>query len=93
MAYGGDEFVVVHQGYNKARALGKAEEIRHRMRETAHLADHGHEVKLRAGFGIAAYPEDAGSVKGLLASADKAMFRVKERGKDAASVAGEADEG
>jgi diguanylate cyclase (GGDEF)-like protein len=83
VAYGGDEFVVVLQGYSKTQAMGKAEEIRQRMKETVYLADHGHEVKLRASFGIAAYPEDAGNVKGLLALADKAMFRVKERGKDA----------
>ena len=83
VAYGGDEFVVVLQGYTKDRALGKAEEIRKRMKDTLYLTDHGHEATLKASFGIATYPEDADNVKGLLALADRAMFRVKEGGKDA----------
>jgi len=53
------------------------------MRDTLYLTDHGHEVALRASFGLATYPEDAGNVSGLLALADRAMFRVKEGGKDA----------
>ena len=82
-AYGGDEFVVVLQGYGKNRALQKAEEIRNRMNDTLYLAGYGHEVVLRASFGIATCPEDAGTASGLLALADRAMFRVKEGGKDA----------
>jgi len=83
VAYGGDEFVAVLQGYNKERALGKAEEIRQLMRGTLYLADYGHEVRLKASFGIATCPDDADSVGGLMALADRAMFRVKEMGKDA----------
>jgi len=83
VAYGGDEFVVVLQGYDKKRAMGKAEEIRNRMKDTRYLTGHGHEVVLRASFGIATCPEDAGNVSSLLALADRAMFRVKEGGKDA----------
>jgi diguanylate cyclase (GGDEF)-like protein len=83
VAYGGDEFVVVLQDFDKARALRKAEEIRTRMKETLYLTSHGHEVKLKASFGIATFPEDAENVTDLLALADRAMFRVKEEGKDA----------
>jgi diguanylate cyclase (GGDEF)-like protein len=83
VAYGGDEFVVVLQGYDKDRALDKAEEIRSRMKDTLYLTAHGHQARLRASFGIATCPEDAGNVSGLLALADRAMFRVKEEGKDA----------
>lgn len=83
VAYGGDEFVVVLQGHDKDQARTKAEEIRNRMKETRYLADHGHAVALRASFGIATYPEDAANVGDLLTLADRAMFRVKEGGKDA----------
>jgi PleD family two-component response regulator len=31
---------------------------------------------------VASYPNDAVDVKGLLAQADKALFRVKQSGKD-----------
>jgi diguanylate cyclase (GGDEF)-like protein len=82
VAYGGDEFVVVLHGFDKSQACRKAEEIRSRMKETVYLSEHGHQVKLRASFGIATYAEDATNVTALLASADRAMFEVKKKGKD-----------
>lgn len=87
VAYGGDEFVVVLQGFDKARALKKAEEIRARMKQTVYLTNHGHQVSLSASFGIAAFPDDARDVTGLLALADRAMFDIKEKGKDAIKTA------
>jgi diguanylate cyclase (GGDEF)-like protein len=83
VAFGGDEFVAVLHGLNKSQACRKAEEIRSRMKETVYLSKHGHEVNLRASFGIATYPEDATNVTALLALADRAMFKVKKKGKDA----------
>ncbi len=87
VAYGGDEFVAVLQGFDKDRALKKAEEIRSRMKQTVYLASHGHQVSLSASFGIATFPDDATDVTGLLALADQAMFDVKEKGKDAIKTA------
>jgi len=87
VAYGGDEFVAVLQGFDKPQALKKAEEIRSRMKQTVYLANHGHQVSLSASFGIATFPDDAGDVTGLLALADRAMFDVKEKGKDAIKLA------
>jgi diguanylate cyclase (GGDEF)-like protein len=87
VAYGGDEFVAVLEGVDKGGALEKAEEIRSRMKQTVYLANHGHQVSLSASFGIATFPEDASDVTGLLALADRAMFDVKEKGKDAIKTA------
>ena len=87
MAYGGDEFVAVLQGFDKAKAQKKAEEIRSRMKRTVYLSNHGHQVSLSASFGIATFPDDASDVTGLLALADRAMFDVKEKGKDAIKMA------
>ena len=87
VAYGGDEFVAVLQGFDKARAQKKAEEIRSRMKRTVYLSNHGHQVSLSASFGIATFPDDASDVTGLLALADRAMFDVKEKGKDAIKIA------
>lgn len=86
VAYGGDEFVVVLPGFDKAGALEKAEELRVRIRETPYLTHHGHEIYIRGSFGIATYPDDADDVNGLLALADQAMFHVKGEGKDAIRV-------
>lgn len=87
VAYAGDEFVAVLPGLDKQEALQKAEEIRSRMRQTVYLSDHGHRLCLRASFGISTFPEDGASVTALLASADRAMFEIKERGKDAVKSA------
>lgn len=91
VAYGGDEFVVVLPGFDKAGALKKAEEIRARMRETIYLAEQGYKVHLSASFGVATFPEDAADRDALLALADKAMFAIKKRGKNAVGVSPSAE--
>lgn len=88
VAYGGDEFVVVLPGFDKARARSKVEAIRTKMKRTIYLADRGLTVRLSASFGLASYPEDAKNVIGLLGRADKALFRVKQTGRGAIGTAG-----
>lgn len=83
VAYGGDEFVIVLPGFERDLAVEKAEEIRLRMSRTDYLATQGHHVRLRASFGISVYPDDAADMTGLLTLADRAMFHIKEKGKDA----------
>ncbi len=82
VAYGGDEFVAVLPGADAAQTRAKAEEIRERMKGTVYLVDHGHQVELRASFGVASYPDDAENLKKLLARADRDMFQAKGQGKD-----------
>ncbi len=82
VAYAGDEFVVVLPGYGKEQAMEKAEEIRSEMRDTVYLSQQGHNVNLHASFGISTYPDDADDMTDLLIQADRAMFDVKEKGKD-----------
>lgn len=82
VSYGGDEFVMVLQGFDRRAARMKVEEIRSRMNETVYLSGLGHKVSLTASFGVATYPDDGRDVTSLLGLADQAMFRVKEEGKD-----------
>jgi diguanylate cyclase (GGDEF)-like protein/PAS domain S-box-containing protein len=86
VAYGGDEFVVVLPGIGKLQAKEKAEEIRTRMKLTNYLAKDRHNVRLGASFGIATFPDDTDTRAGLLALADKAMFHVKQTGKDSIGI-------
>jgi diguanylate cyclase (GGDEF)-like protein len=85
VSYGGDEFVVVLPGLNKFEAIKEAERIRSKITNTIYLSNKGLKVFIRASFGVATYPDDATDLTGLLALADKAMFNVKRRGKDAVS--------
>ena len=83
VAYGGDEFIVVLPGFDKQQATRKLEQIRERMRQTTYLARARLQVHLAASFGVATFPEDCDSREGLLALADRAMFRIKQTGKGA----------
>jgi diguanylate cyclase (GGDEF)-like protein/PAS domain S-box-containing protein len=83
VAYGGDEFVVVLPGKTKDQAWAVAEGIRSRMKQTYYLKSATDGIRLSASFGIAAFPEDAADREGLLGLADRAMFHIKTRGKDA----------
>jgi diguanylate cyclase (GGDEF)-like protein len=89
VAYGGDEFVVVLPGLDRAAALKKANKIRSRMKETVYLSSAGHAVRMSASFGLATFPDDASDLTSLLALADKAMFRIKEGGRDAVGLTGD----
>ena len=86
VAYAGDEFVVVLPGYDQYQAIRKASEIRDRMNETVYALDQGIEVRLEAGFGVAAFPENADDSKSMISAADQALFVVKETGKNGVGV-------
>jgi diguanylate cyclase (GGDEF)-like protein/PAS domain S-box-containing protein len=86
VAYGGDEFVIVLPGFNKLRAIEKAEKIRSKMKRTTYLSKAGFNVHLGASFGLATFPDDTDSRTGLLALADKAMFHIKQTGKGSIGV-------
>jgi diguanylate cyclase (GGDEF)-like protein len=83
VAYAGDEFVVVLPGFGKDAAVATAETIRTRVAHTLYLAAAGHTVSLTMSLGVATFPEDAHDVEGLLAAADRALFAVKDAGRNA----------
>ena len=87
VAYAGDEFVVVLPGANPSQAVQTADSIRAEMDLTFYLRELGLNVKLRASFGIGAFPDHAEDVMELLAAADRALFAVKEKGKNAIGLA------
>jgi len=80
--YGGDEFVVLLPEADRAQARAVAQRLRRSVNETAFLASRGLDVRVTASFGIATYPEDAGTAEELLRLADQAMYRVKETTRD-----------
>jgi diguanylate cyclase (GGDEF)-like protein len=82
VAYGGDEFVIVLPGFDRAQAVALAALIRQAIKETPYLIQWGPLVELTASFGVATFPEDADDSTCLLALADQAMFHVKNSGKD-----------
>jgi diguanylate cyclase (GGDEF)-like protein len=88
VAYAGDEFVVVLPGSDQLRAMETAGFIQSQMKNTAYLREQGLDVRLFASFGIGTFPDHATNVTGLLAAADRVLFAIKEKGKNAIGSAG-----
>jgi len=87
VAYAGDEFVIVLPEFDQFQAMEKASNLQSRIRSAVYLREYGLEVKLQASYGVAAFPNHATDLTGLLASADRALFRVKEKGKGGVGLA------
>jgi diguanylate cyclase (GGDEF)-like protein/PAS domain S-box-containing protein len=78
---GGDEFtVVIPRLHNSQHAAGVAQKMLARIAEPVALEQQ--EIFTTSSIGIAIFPQDAADVEGLLQSADTALYRAKERGKN-----------
>lgn len=78
---GGDEFTVFMKDITSAEdAEEKAEELLHLFR---HLFESEKSpIKVSCSMGIAIYPKDGASFKEIYASADKALYQAKSKGKN-----------
>ncbi len=78
---GGDEFVVFAGGINSTdEVLMKADSLV-KVLDTTYL-ENGLAIPISGSIGIASYPEDGMHYEQLIQCADKAMYRVKEQGKN-----------
>jgi diguanylate cyclase (GGDEF)-like protein/PAS domain S-box-containing protein len=78
---GGDEFVVLIEGYDEdSQLLEVARKVLDTAAEPFLLRDGEH--RITASVGIAAYPQDGEDAHDLLKNADIAMYRAKEQGKN-----------
>ena len=78
---GGDEFVVLIEGYNEdTQLLDVARKVLETVAQPFLLRDGSYNVT--ASIGIAAYPQDGHDAAELLKNADIAMYRAKEQGKN-----------
>jgi diguanylate cyclase (GGDEF)-like protein len=88
--YGGDEFVVIAAGTDRADAGHLAERIRHAV-EGLHLCARGCEVRITTSIGVASLTElSAGEepVAALFAIADARMYRAKAAGRNKVCTTG-----
>ncbi|MFH1359422.1 MAG: GGDEF domain-containing protein [Candidatus Omnitrophota bacterium] len=80
--YGGDEFVIAVEDVPDGReSLEIAKRIKHYLRKERFYTPKGH-IRLKTSIGIARFPEDAKTPRGLLEIADQAMYYAKTHGRD-----------
>lgn len=77
---GGDEFLLLLPGVDAEAAAAVAQKIMESLSEPCRLA--GHELNTSPSIGIALCPRDGRSFDELLKSADTAMYRSKEQGRN-----------
>ena len=85
--FGGDEFAVILPDTGRDGAVFVAERICDRIRTGSFLESDGLSVHLTASVGIATLPDVTSSAEELLRAADRAMYRVKDTGKNGVHVA------
>jgi len=86
--YGGDEFVVLLPGYDKATGCNMASRLYHELRSARFLQNEGLELELRGSFGLATFPDDGNSIESMIKAADAMMYHVKGTTRDNLAVAG-----
>jgi len=81
--YGGEEFAVLLPGTDGEAAFSLAEELRREVESTpAPLPAPADPLAVTVSFGAAALPADAAEEAGLVAAADRALYRAKEGGRN-----------
>ena len=85
--YGGEEFSVILPKQDKELARIKAEKIRLAV-EADLLRYEGKELKVTVSMGLAAFPGDAMTKKGLIDKADQALYKAKHDGRNRLVLAG-----
>src|SRR6185295_6074173 len=85
--FGGDEFALVLPDTGGEGAYAVGERIRDRIAAHKFLADDGLDIHLTVSVGVATLPDVAASAEELVAAADKAMYAVKDSGKNGIQAA------
>ncbi len=79
--YGGEEFVVMIPGASRSEAVRVAQEIQ-RVLALKNLGNDLTELQVTVSIGISHFPGDGESSEVLIAAADKAMYWVKQNGRN-----------
>lgn len=79
--YGGEEFAVILSGIGKEGALLAAERIRSSVEHSVFKA-YDEKVSITISIGASSFPEDGVDERSLIESADRALYRAKEKGRN-----------
>jgi diguanylate cyclase (GGDEF)-like protein len=86
--YGGEEFIILLPDAPLTATARRAEELREEVRRLQ-VDHHGRRLgSLSVSLGVAVFPDHGRTAEELLQSADAALYRAKEEGRDRVVVAG-----
>jgi diguanylate cyclase (GGDEF)-like protein len=85
--YGGEEFICLLSETDEEGALTTAEKIREAIRSQSFGALGEELVDVTVSIGVAIYPRHGNTFHELVESADRALYRAKEEGRDRVAVA------
>jgi diguanylate cyclase (GGDEF)-like protein len=85
--YGGDEFVALLRGLDKAAATALTNHLRVQLNSTRFLSAEGLSLSINASFGLATFPQDGNTLPEIIRSADTMMYVAKERGRNCIAIA------
>ena len=85
--FGGDEFALVLPDTGGEGAFAVGERIREKIAAHNFLAGDGLDIHLTVSVGVATLPDAATSSEELVQAADKAMYQVKDSGKNGIQAA------
>ncbi len=80
--YGGEEFALIFPETRKSDALNIAERLRSSVEKIPIDQETGDSSKITISLGVATFPGDAEDMRGLISSADKALYRAKGSGRN-----------
>jgi diguanylate cyclase (GGDEF)-like protein len=83
--YGGDEFIVLLPETPSRAAIDVGERIRKAVAASP-IEFSGHSIATTVSIGVAAYPESGGALDTLIGRADRAMYEVKQAGRNGVVV-------
>jgi len=86
--FGGDEFALVLPDTGSDGAHFVGERIREKIAAWSFLRGEGLSIALTVSVGVATLPDVAASAEQLIQAADKAMYAVKDHGKNGIHIAG-----
>jgi diguanylate cyclase (GGDEF)-like protein len=84
--YGGEEFVCLLSETDENGAITTAEKIRDSVKSEPFGGMDEHLLNVTVSIGVAAYPQHGESAQGLIESADRALYRAKQTGRDRVST-------
>ncbi len=79
--YGGEEFIVLLHNTTDEGAVTVADKIRETIQGAVVPAD-GNQLTVTSSFGVSAYPDPIRNADDLIKSADEALYRSKEQGRN-----------